>query len=137
MSLRVLPNVTSLIVAFLRADPDVSAIAGQRGYAIELPENPTLPCYRVTRFGGLPAFQVPFELDTADLQIDTWGATHKQASDLINTIRAALSARLPGKQPTGIVTAVDHGTLADSPDPTFDPPRPRCIADVTVTYRPL
>lgn len=136
-ALRVMPNVTALVVAFLRADVDVSALAGARGYAIELPENPPLPCYRVTRFGGIPVMQVPFEIDTADLQIDAWALKHGDAEKLLNTIRAALSARLPGKHPLGMVTAVDHGVMSSSPDPTYDPARPRFIGDTTITYRPL
>lgn len=135
--IRVLPNAEALLVAFLRADPDVSAIAGQRGYTAALPPDPDLPCFRVTRWGGVPAVGYPLVLDTASMQVDAWASTNTAAQALLATIRAVMAERMPGKHPTGVVTRVDFGPMSDAPDTTFDPPRPRYVADVTITYRGL
>ena len=142
--LNVLPNVLALVVAFLKADPDVAALVGSRIEAVNLTTE-TRPCVRVTRYGGMPAVggawqPAPILLDTANLQIDVWGRTNKEAGDTAALLRAALGQRLPGTHNvagiTGTVTRVQFGTYADDPDDVYDPPWPRVRFDTTITYKP-
>lgn len=140
--LRVLPDVEALVVAFSRADADVSSLLGVRIYGDSVPHKKTYPLARVHRFGGVPVMQVPLEIDTATLQLDVWDNTKRGASNVMRTWRSVLAARLPGVHDfgggvAGVITAVDIGVLSYDPDAVFDPPKPRYITDVSVSYRPL
>lgn len=140
--LRILPNIEALTVGFLRNDPDLAALVGQRVYAGALPDT-TRPCIRVTRWGGTPQYDAwqpsPILLDNAHLQIDVWGTTNAEAGRIAETVRAILAQRYPGHQQQGLEAAdivkVAFSTLSDSPDDTYDPPWPRYIIDLTITYK--
>lgn len=133
------PNAELLVSTFLRMDPDVQAIFGDEVYT-ELPVgHDTWPAARITRAGGAPAFAEPLVLDEPLIQVDVWGGPKVMAEQGAQTIRAALSTRLPftvsGKGILGGVTA--FGGLRYIPDVTYDPARPRYVFDVSLVTRPL
>lgn len=135
MAVRVLPNVEGLFIAFLKADPDVAPMLGGRVYS-SLPADKVWPAARVTRYAGAPVWQVPAELDRAELQLDVWADSKQVAWQVVATARAATAERMPGVHALGQVTAVDLGQLAYDPDETYDPALPRYVADLTVYARP-
>lgn len=135
MAVRILPNVEGILIAFLKDDPDVSPLLAGRVYST-IPTAKVYPLARVARFAGAPVFQVPAELDAAQVQLDVWADSKQAAWQAIATMRAAMAERLPGVHALGKVAGVDLGQLSYDPDETFDPAKPRYIADVTVYARP-
>ena len=133
--LRILPNAEGVLIAFLKSDPDVAPLLGDRVYSA-LPATKTWPAARVTRYAGAPVFQQPVELDRAEIQVDVWATSKQSAWQIAATMRAAVAARLPGVWPLGVVTGVDLGQFTYDADETYDPALPRYITDLTVYARP-
>ena len=129
-------DVERLVSAALRSSPAVTALVDQRVYT-ELPKRAEWPLVRLTRIGGGPT-ATPAVLDAARLQFDAYGGSKAQARELAATIIGVIDAELVGEHDGGesTVTATRPGTLRYTPDPTFDPPKPRYIVDVQVYVRP-
>lgn len=133
MTVEAFPDAEAVVVAWLADHAAVAAIVGDR-IATELDADPTFPCLRVTRTGGLPA--VPRRLDSASIYVEAFGAPDEGSAGsslLARTTRAALRD-VEGQTVDGaVVTAVDDETgLLNLPDDTRDPTIPRHAFTVSV-----
>lgn len=133
--LTLLPDVEQLLSAFLRDQPEVAAIVGERVYTT-LPAAKEYPLVRLTRFGGSPSFSRPLWLDNAQVQFDCYGGPKKLANTLAETVRAAMATRLPGSHDDGYVSRVTFGALSYQPDDTLEPAHPRFIFTCAITAHP-
>jgi hypothetical protein len=132
--LYVLPDAERIVADFLRAQPELAMLDG-RIYTV-LPAAPSWPAVRVVRWGGQVIINRPLWLETAMCQVDVWGGGGKfEASLIARTMRALLAARLVAAEPQ-VVSAVAMGSLADDPDVTYQPARPRFRFDTYVTIHP-
>lgn len=129
-------DVEALVSKHLRAAPAVTALVGDRVYSA-IPKRAEWPLVRLTRVGGGPV-GTPNVLDAGRIQVDAFGGSKAQARELAATVIGELVANLAGQHDGGesTVTAVRAGSLRSNPDPTFDPPKPRYVAEVTVYVRP-
>lgn len=109
-----LPSAAGLLVAGLKADPDLTAIHGGR---VGTRLNATLPAIRVQRIGGSPS-----ELweDRPLMQVDCWATDEGMADRLVRTVVAALPT-LRGTYPTGRVYTyeIESGPYWAPDDPTI------------------
>ena len=144
-TLLILPDVERLVVTYLlEADllaelpdgtqVDVRSLIGDRIYTTR-PNRPDYPLCVVRRWGGGPQLSVPLDRDEAWMQLDVWGGTKNDCRLICTTLRAALMAGLIGVHPEGVVSNVKASTEWDLPDDSFDPPRPRWLAQVMVATR--
>ena len=132
-----LPNAEGLVSEFLRNDAAVIAEVADRVYT-SLPASPTYPCIRLTRIGGATFLAGMYEFDRPLIQFDIWGGPKATAWRIAETVREALIERLPGRHDKGLVyggVGVVTGGLRYTPDPTFDPERPRYTLDVELLTR--
>lgn len=136
MTVTLLPDIERLLTDFLRAQPEVTTIVGNRVYT-EIPDNPTFPLVRARRVGGFPTLHRPLYIDAPLVQVEGYAATKGAARLLAETCRAVLAERAEGGHATGVVADVTFGALIWLPDEDFTPPKPRYIADATLTVRPL
>lgn len=109
-----LPSAAGLLVAGLKADPDLTAIHGGR---VGTRLNATLPAIRIQRIGGSPS-----ELweDRPLMQVDCWATDEGMADRLVRTVVAALPS-LRGTYPTGRVYTyeIESGPFWAPDDPTI------------------
>jgi hypothetical protein len=111
--LSVLPDVERILVAVLRAAPEIQALAGGDPPRVHtrLPEDPTFPLLRLQRVGGSLPFQRPAWLDAARVQFDSWADTKREARDLAATAEAVL-LQTTGSQPPGgalgVITSIEE-----------------------------
>jgi hypothetical protein len=124
-----LPDAERLVCDYLRDDPRVAALVGERVYTAFPAQAGGAPLLLVQRVGGIPPFSRPLVFDAAGLQIDAYGGTKAQAHELAATARAALDT-LAGAQPLGTISGTEFGSLRYLPDETYDPPRPRYQFDL-------
>ncbi len=142
MTVTLLPDIEALVTTFLRAQNEVTSIVNNRVYT-EVPAKPTtgndnrFPLVRVRRLGGFPTLSRPLQVDAPLVQIEGYAATKGAARLLTETCRAVLAERVEGVHDTGVVAGVTFGALIWLPDEDFTPPKPRYIADATLTVRPL
>jgi hypothetical protein len=134
--LALLPDCERLVSRFLREHLDVAALVGERVYTAFPAQEGDEPLVLVQRTGGFPPFSQPLVLDEALLQLDCYGGPKALAHELAATVRAALCELEGAVRAEGSVTGVTFGALRWLPDPTWKPPRPRYIADVTIYTRP-
>lgn len=130
-----LPNVEGLVSTFLGAHPAVDALADGRVYTV-IPKAPTWPLVRVHQWDDQPTVRRPLHHVATYLQIDAFGGSKIQAWRLAETCRAALVADLPGIHDEGVVTGVDVSSLADDPDDSYAPAKPRWRFDAVVYSHP-
>ncbi|MCA1569310.1 MAG: DUF3168 domain-containing protein [Chloroflexi bacterium] len=133
--LRLLPNVEALVSAFLRAHPDVVVVVGDRVYTV-VPSNPTWPLVRVHQWDDQPAGQTPLHHVAAYLQLDAFGGSKAQAWRAAETCRMAMSRQLTGVYVEAVVTGCDVRGLADDPDDSYTPAKPRFRFDAVVYCHP-
>jgi hypothetical protein len=132
---------------WLRADPGVTALAGDRIYT-EAPADKAWPMLRVFRVGGDPDPN-PYWLDRPDLQIDAWGGSKRDAYTLLETAmralrrlttRAGREALEPADQALGILARIAYTGLLYLPDPDVPTragaPRPRYLVTANATIHP-
>lgn len=134
MTVRLLPNVESLVVAVLKADDDLDALVGER-IGTEL------------YAGSAAAVQVHLitgdeivrdHLDGAHVQIDGWGGSKLDAINVIRTARAVLLAYSGVVSGIGVMSGAETITTPQwLPDEAFTPPRPRYVCDMRVYAHPL
>lgn len=134
MTVTLLPDVEVLVTSFLRAQPEVATIT-TRVYTT-IPENPTFPLLRVRRIAGFPVLHHPLHLDAPLVQIEGYAQTKGAARLLTETARAVLAERAIGTHSTGVVSDVRFGAMSWLPDEEFTPPKPRYVADCTITLHP-
>lgn len=107
MTVYILPDTESMVVAYLKAQPDVLALIPATNIATELTAGSTFPFLQIT----LITTQVPVEryLAGAAIQIDAWGGTRLEARALCQTAHAALIEMIGIQGVLGTVTGV--GTI--------------------------
>ena len=130
-----IPDTEALVSAYLRAAPELAALVGERVYTAVPAKVGAAPFLLVQRIGGTPLFSRPLVLDEAELQLDAWGGTKRDALTLMETARQLL-VLMPGQHALGVVSAVGFGALRWQPDGTYEPPRPRYVADMSVWVKP-
>lgn len=84
MALTLLPPAEPALIAWMRADSDLSALCGGR---VGTKLNATLPAFRVTRVGGVAE---EAWLDRPSVQVEAWAADAGTADTLIRSFVAAL-----------------------------------------------
>ena len=105
-ALEPLADCERLISSWLRADPTVSLIAGDRVYCVwprNQPEQAKQPLVLITRIGGGPVFPRPLALDEAELQLDAYAGRKHEAWQLAAAVAAALERATDQPTPDGIV----------------------------------
>lgn len=132
-------DVERLVSVALRADERVAALVGDRVWTT-WPANASTETKQaavlLTRIGGGPPFSRPLALDSADLQVDAYDGRKHSCFALIATVLAALVDLTDLETPDGVVHGVTVSALRYVPDESFQPARPRYVADVTVTASP-
>jgi hypothetical protein len=133
----VMVDAERLISAWLRAQPEITAIVGDRVYT-DMPSHAVVPLLRLTQIGGAPIGSWPMWLDDAHIQFDAYGGPKVLARQLIDTTRALLSSpAFVGHHPgVGVVTGVDWLELTYLPDDDYEPAKPRYIASASVFTHP-
>jgi hypothetical protein len=134
------PDPEGTIRAYLRADPDVSAIVGNRVFfgVPRKANEETFPLVTVARIGGADdPSEVPVDLGLLD--ISCWGSIDASgnglkapATELANAVRSALH-RIRERTSAGTGTdvfGVQIGGVVWAPDPDNDRPRYVITAEV-------
>lgn len=133
-----LPDVERLVSGYLRAHVGVAGVVGDRVYtAMPAQRSPELALVLVQRIGGTPPLSHPLVVDEAQLQVDAYGGPKVVAWEAMAHVLAAFDELEGVVLPEGYVSAVRQGAVRWQPDETFDPWRPRYVADVTLTTRAL
>ena len=130
-------DVEALVVNFLRAQSDVTALCGDRVYT-DRPHKPTYPLVVVNRTGGGSLYKN--HLEATEMSIQTFGGTHKAAYNLVATCLSVMAASIVGRHPEGVVTKLRTTAVAYEPDSESTDEqghsRPRFMASATVTAHP-
>lgn len=142
MTLIVLPDIEAVLVAYLRARPEVSAIVDDR-VATEIPAAERLadgdvlfPRVKLARVGGTPTIDRPLWLDRALVQFDAYGTSKSQARLLADTVRAVM-ADATGVRGDAVITRVNPGGLMWLPDTAYgEAGQPRYLATAAVSFHP-
>lgn len=129
------PNMEALVSAFLREQPEMIELVGDRVYTA-VAKGTAYPCARVTQLldtpSGAPLYGVGFEI-----QVDAWGGTKHQAWQIASIARALIDVRLVGTfDGFGVVNGSTPGSLLDLPDEEFEPAKPRWLFTSTIFGRP-
>jgi hypothetical protein len=136
----VLPYVQRLLVWFLLAQDEVTALVDQNVYT-DLPATPDWPVVRVSTFPGriIEGGSI-YWLEQTLAQVDVWGGPRVLTHDIAETCRSTLKARLNGAVEFGavsaVVTEVQVGGIRDDSDADYTPAKPHARFDVTVTAHP-
>ena len=131
--LALVPDAERIVSAFLREQPRMQALVGDRIYTAFPAKAGSGALLLIQRVGGLPPLSVPFVVDSAELQLDAYGGPKAAAHELARTAQAELVALQGQVRPEGVVSAIALGVMSWQPDEAYDPPRPRYLVDVTVT----
>lgn len=135
----VMPDVTKLLVAFLRDQPEVVALCGAaasiRG---SLQPSTAYPAVRVTRISDEPIVAHPFKVEAVRVQLDCWGGNNRQAERLAQAVRNVLTSRAwdHSNDEGTIIKAMPRG-LSDLVDDSQTPPRERYVLEMEVWVRPI
>ena len=126
-----------LISAWLRAQPEIIEIVGDRVYT-EPPQRARalFPFLRIQQIGGTPVHSRPLYLDEAYLQFDCYGGPKVIARRLMDTTRGLIAHRLIGSHDLGVITGCEFRDARYLPDDEYDPAQPRWIFDVSVYSHP-
>lgn len=133
-------DVEALVSTFLRGQSAVTDLCGDRVYT-DLPHKRIYPLIVLTRFAGGFVVNRPMWLEQAQLQLDAFGGTHKQAYNLYATAMGVMAVRLVGEHPEGVVTGVTTESIHYNPQDDFTDDRgharPRFTVSFTVTAHPV
>lgn len=134
----VMPDVVKMMVAFLRAQPEVVALCGAsasiRG---RLEPNTVYPAVRITRIGDEPINEVPFIVEAVRVQFDCWGGNNRQAERLAQAVRNVVMARgINHANDEGVMTKAIPRGLSDLPDDSQVPARERYVLELEIWVRP-
>jgi hypothetical protein len=123
-----LPDVQKLVRTYLLTLTDITSLVGTRVTTRSRGEFPELVLQRI---GGIPS--VRQRLDSARIQVDSYGNTEGEASRLARVARTALHL-MPGYvSDVAVCTGVDDDLgLAWIPDTTRKPETPRFIFGVVI-----
>lgn len=131
-----MPNVESMLTAYLQSQADIVALIGERSYT-ELPHNVVFPAIRVTQYNDLKVTVRPLWVVTAYVQLDAFGGTKNQAWTLASTAQSAIAAMEGLVLPGGVVSAANVGGMSDQPDTDYEPAKPRFRVDFSITVHPV
>ena len=128
-----LPDSELIARNYLAASTSVSALVSTR-VSTELPDVPVFPCITLWRVGGIPD---KVWGDHPRLQVEAWGRTKTEASQVARTAFAAL-LDIGQTHSQGVVTdcAPANGPIW-APDPSYTPAKPRFVFDVILTTHSL
>ena len=130
-------DIEALITTFLRAQTLVTDLVSDRVYS-DMPHDREYPLVLVNRVGG--GFTYKNHLEEADVEISSYGGTHKQAYTLAAACLTSMAAGIVGSHPDGVVTKVKATATTYSPETDSQDPqghsRPRVILSATVTAHP-
>lgn len=136
MTVELLPNLEAIVSAFLRQQPEITALIGDRVYTA-IPGGAVYPLVRVNQFDDVKVTQRPLRVVRGSIQIEAWGGSKVEAYLILSTAVACLSGRLEGVQPGGeVVSNVDFGGMRDVPDTNFSPAKPRWLTSAYITAHP-
>lgn len=130
------PDVEKIVGEYLRDNPTVSALVGDR-VGGRHPRSLEEPWVKVVQIGDSVIGNSPVHLVAVDLQLDCYGsadeyAAHGEASELSRAVRAVL-AEMPEETFAGaVVSDVKFGPLSRIPDTDLEPARERFILSATV-----
>lgn len=81
-----------VLLRTLREDARVSALVGNKVFALVIPQGTKLPCITFQRIGGMPANTLSGAsgLEEIDLQIDVWARDYGEAKATAKAVRAAM-----------------------------------------------
>jgi len=135
----VMPDVVKMLVGFLRAQAEVTALCGAPGSIRgQLIKDTIYPAVRITRISDEPVMIQPFLIEAVRVQFDCWGGNNRQAERLAQAVRNVLMYRgLNYFNDEGIICRVVPRGLSDSPDDTQEPPKERYILEMEVHVRPI
>jgi hypothetical protein len=127
------PDIEKGLRAYLRADPDVTALVNSRVFFGVPRKDPIFPLITVSRIGG-GEDRSEADVDVAVYSVSCWGNSSKQeALDVANAVRKALR-KIRGRTalaPGVIAFGATVDTVLWRPDPADD--RPRYIVTGQVT----
>lgn len=80
-----------VLLRTLREDAGLSALVGNKVFALVIPQGTKLPCITFQRIGGRPANTLSGHsgLEEIDLQIDVWARDYDEAKAIAKAVRAA------------------------------------------------
>lgn len=123
------PDPVDALINFLKTDPQISALSGDRVSTTKI--DTTQPRIQITMVPG--TVTEGYE-EVTEFQLDCWGGTERQAKTLARTVCNRLDA-MRGPLTGGAVTAaVPSVKPFDLPDPTTG--RPRSVVQVEITISP-
>ena len=81
-----------VLLRTLREDEGLSALVGNKVFALVIPQGTKLPCITFQRIGGMPANTLSGHsgLEEIDLQIDVWARDYDEAKAIAKAVRAAM-----------------------------------------------
>ena len=81
-----------VLLRTLREDAGLSALVGNKVFALVIPQGTKLPCITFQRIGGMPANTLSGHsgLEESDLQIDGWARDYDEAKAIAKAVRAAM-----------------------------------------------
>lgn len=135
----VMPDIVKLMVAFLRAQAEVTALTGNplsiRG---KLARNTVFPAVAITRITDEPVQERPFYIEAVRVQFDCWGGNNRQAERLAQAVRSSIMERaLNHGNSEGFITKLVPRGMSDTPDDLFDPNKERYIVEIEIWVRPI
>lgn len=130
------PNMEALVSSFLREQPELEALIGERVYTALPKTGRIFPLVKVTLLLSTPVGH-PLWAIGYEMQVDAWGGSKEEAHRVANLCWALISNRLFGEYPDGVVNGVTAGSLRDLPDEDYDPAKPRFLFTSTIHARPL
>ena len=86
-----------VLLRTLREDAGLSALVGNKVFALVIPQGPKLPGIPFQRLGGRPANTLSGAsgLEEIDLQIDVWARDYDEAKASAKAVRAAMQPSGP------------------------------------------
>lgn len=131
-----MPNIEAIVSAFLRAQPEITAIVDDRVYTA-IPGGPVYPLVRVTQFDDVKVTNMPLWVVKSSVQIEGFGGSKGDAWRACATAQSVLAERFHDQVAGGcVVSAVMWGSMRDLPDPTFSPAKPRFVTTAYITAHP-
>ena len=81
-----------VLLRTLREDAGLSALVGNKVFALVIPQGTKLPCITFQRIGGMPANTLSGHsgLEEIELQIDVWARDYDEAKAIAKAVRAAM-----------------------------------------------
>lgn len=132
-----LPNMEAVLSSFLRDQPEIVDLVGDRVYTA-IPKNAgAAPLLRITMIGEEKVTSRPLWIVRSAMQFDAYGGTKAQALELARTAEGLIHARAIGEQDGAVIVGVNGGVMVDLPDEEYEPARPRFLFTSTIIAHPV